>query len=240
MVFLDFYGNKFVGNIDKFITDKFYKDNHKLYRVTIQDQREHYIYSVFKYKTAFPLILDEVKNLFKGIPSLNYIKVSIKDNPENENSPETEYLMCRHLPCKPLTEYKYPTNLSIQLTFAFYWLMCIPETFESKIFVFPNNMDNIYINNDRFSQMNEQNFILKDKRCEPSEHIIDKWFEGKRENFDLTLQILLNDVDPNLLRIQMLKIVKKYDEKYITWVTQVLAKVLPLTETRITNKRFIF
>jgi hypothetical protein len=67
---LSFYGDKFVGNIDEFITERFYNDDHKLHKIHIKDENnEEKTFSVFIYETGLRLILDKVKKPFDGIKS---------------------------------------------------------------------------------------------------------------------------------------------------------------------------
>jgi hypothetical protein len=55
------FDNINVGEIDNIISEKFYNDKNKLFKIKLNNDL---ILNVFKYKNDFPLILDEVKPLF--------------------------------------------------------------------------------------------------------------------------------------------------------------------------------
>jgi hypothetical protein len=252
---LSFYGDKFVGNIDEFIIERFYNNDHKLCEVKIKDENnDEYTFSVFKYENGFPLILDEVKKLFDGIKSLNYIKVSITTDPTIKNSSIDEYLMYRHLESTPLHEHELKPNFRIDLrlqnVFVFNWLMGITNYNENKIFAFKRKFITDSNSNDvSYATVNEKrcNILTEEKiynlssstkirdefaNYPPSKHILDKWFGGggrgpgtREENFYRIAKNLVINIDPTLLKIKMLKIVKMYDESFKTWVDFVFDRV---------------
>jgi hypothetical protein len=251
---LSFYGDKFVGNIDEFITERFYNDDHKLHKIHIKDENnEEYTFSVFKYENGFPLILDEVKKLFDGIKSLNYIKVSITNTREKENPSVDEYLMFRHLESTPLHEQELKPNFRIDLrlqnVFVFNWLMGITNYHENKIFAFKRKFITDSNSNDvSYATVNEKrcNILTEEKiynlsssknisnefaNYPPSKHILDKWFGGGRgpgtreENFYRIAKNLVANIDPKLLNLKMLKIVNMYDDSFKTWVNFVSGRV---------------
>lgn len=234
---LSFYDDKFVGNIDEFITKRYYNCERKIYKVDIKDENsEEYTFSVFKYENGFPLILDEVKKLFDGIKSLNYIKVSITYNPFNDNSQIDEYLMYRHLECTPLHEQELKSNFKIDLrlqnVFVFNWLIGITNYHENKIFAFKRKFITDSNSNDvSYATVNEKLSNLN-LDYTPTEHILDKWFGGggtgiktREENFYRIAKNLVANIDPDLLRIKLLKIVNIYDKNFTTWVKLVYDRI---------------
>ena len=82
------FNNTNIGSIDEMIVEKFYDKQHKLNKVKLDNGL---ILNVYKYKTAFPLILEEVKPLF-NLSKVKYNIVIIR------NFLITQYLVLRKTP----------------------------------------------------------------------------------------------------------------------------------------------
>jgi hypothetical protein len=110
--------------------------------------------------------------------------------------------------------------------------MNINCNYESKLRVYPdissykicdiNNSYYVY-----FKSVDEKSFNM-DNNINYSfpKNIIEKYFDNSIENFDTIVRFMLKPIDPDLLRFELLDIVKKYDENYIIWVNTVYEKIL--------------
>lgn len=217
-----------VGQLDNFIKFKNYK-NSKLYSIEIlpPDSKETTILCVKKYKNAFVFIINEVRKIF----NVSYVKynLGVIDNElyliyQNNVSLE-EYTKFNNFKGKIRHVY-------LQRAFAFNWLMSLNNNYENKIVVIPrqycdNNMVDI-INSESvtFVTVNEKSFNRDESKYSISKNIIENWFDGSYEVFDDVVRKLVNPIDVNLLRIELLKIVHKYDDSYIYWVNIVFKNIL--------------
>lgn len=208
--------NKNLGAIDEHIQEKFY-NKEKLYKVKIDNK----FYNVSEYKNKFPLILNEVKDLFL-IPKIRYDLVSINNK---------EYFIYQNLGNIALSEYKKHINprdkpllfTSVQRLLIFNWLMCIniPDT---KIQVFPQNNNYEIIDIEHSTDVWFKNACEKSYRIEDfhiPRVIIDEYFNGSNDEFDTMVKIKVKSINPDLLRNKLLDIVKKYDNEFIYWVNSV-------------------
>lgn len=224
-----FFDGTYVGDIDKYIIQKYYKKD-KLYEVhlNIQDNLKLHLIKLNK----FVLILNEVKDKF-FISKIYHNIVSIYGE---------EYIAYEKLDIVPLLDYIKNKDingkllkLNLQKVFVFNWLMCINNNLENKVYTFPDrSIDNISDTKTsekvHFITINEKSFKYTPEECEVSRTIIKKYFSDSDEKFDKLAKLMLRDVNPTKFKIELLRIVKKYDESYIPWVNSVYQRLMNLKE----------
>lgn len=224
-----FFDGTYVGNIDRYIIQKYYKKD-KLYEVelNIQDNLKLNLIKLNK----FVLILNEVKDKF-FISKIYYNIVSIYGE---------DYIAYEKLDIIPLLEYTKHNNingkilkLNLQRLFVFNWLMCINNNLEHKIYTFPaRNLDNITetktSKNVYFITVNEKSFKYSPDECQISQTILKKYFEDSNEKFEDLAKMMVRNINMDKLRTELLKIVKKYDESYISWVNVVYKRLSDFKE----------
>jgi hypothetical protein len=215
-----------LGKIDELIKTRNYK-NGKLY--TIELKINDLVLGVKKYKTPFALILNEAKKIF-NVSFVDYNLVNI-DN--------IVYLAYKYNNSVSLQDYHENNDFKgkirhiyLQRTFVFNWLMFVNSNHENKIHVVPrkycNDISVDTINSDAvtFVTTGEKSFKFKDIKYNISNNVIEEWFDGSRENFYDVVSKMIKPIDPELLRIELLKIVKKYDESYVSWVNIVYKNII--------------
>ncbi len=226
MKFLNFDNTDF-GCIDEYVSKKFWNEKNKLYKVKLNIQND-IIINVFKYKNSFPLIISEVKKYFK-IPRVYYNIVTI-DN--------IKYLAYENINNISFKEYTKSINLKnekflkyqLQDIFAFNWLMCIKSNYENNIYVFPNSFTPFIIDtknskNILFKYINEKSFKFNTQNHEISQSILDKYFNGSLEEFQSVVKAIVNELDPDNLRIEITKIVNKYDNNFVSWINPIFENI---------------
>lgn len=226
MQFLNFDNSDF-GCIDEYISEKIYNEKNKLYKVKLNIQND-IILNVVKYKNAFPLIISDVKKYFK-IPRVYYNIVTING---------VKYLAYENLNNISFKDYTKNINLKnekflryqLQDIFAFNWLMCINSNYENNICVFPNTYTPFVIDtknskNILFKSVNEKSFKFNTYNHEISKNILDKWFNGSLEEFQSVVKSLVNELDPDNLRIEITKIVNKYDNNFVSWINPIFENI---------------
>lgn len=222
------FNNTNIGNIDKYINEKFYNDG-KLFRIELNIQN-NLVINVSKYKNEFTFIINECKEFFH-IEKTNYNIVLIDNIP---------YLAYKNLNNVSLNEYLQHTDvknklscLEIQRIFIFNWLMCVNNNFENKIYVFPSekvypiadvkNTDDVY-----FLTINEKSYKIDSFKSKISENILNKWFKNSEDFFNENVRRMIKFIDPNFLRRELIKIVNKHNNDYVYWVNSVYEKILNL------------
>jgi hypothetical protein len=179
---------------------------------------------ILKFKNEIPLISDEFKSLFK-VPQTGMHKATFSG---------TECIIQRTIDDIPLDKYleKTPKNKitplfysEIRKIFAFRWLMCLNCNYENKLDVRVDGGSAFPIS------CKETTFSLDgDKNaCRIPKNVLKEWFENKEEIFQDTVKELLNDRDPNYLKIEIVKIINKYSNKYIGWANSIYNKVIQFT-----------
>jgi hypothetical protein len=215
-----------VGNIDELIKTKNYK-NGKLHSIELKI--DDLVLGVKKYKTPFAFILNEAKKIF-NVSFVDYNLVTIED---------VVYLAYKYNNSVNLQEYHENNDFKgklrhvyLQRAFVFNWLMFVNSNYENKIHVVPrkycNDISVNTINSEAvtFVTIGEKSFKFKDTKYTISNNVIDEWFDGSKEIFHDMVLKMIKPIDPELLRIELLKIVKKYDERYISWVNIVYKNII--------------
>lgn len=215
-----------VGKIDDLIKEKYYKDG-KLN--TIELRINNLVLGVKKYKNAFTFILNEAKKIF-NVSFVNYNLVTIDDVvylAYKHNNSVSLYDYCENNDIKGKLRHVY-----LQRTFVFNWLMFVNNNYENKIHVMPRKycndigVDTINSETVTFVTIGEKSFKFNDTKYIISKNIIDNWFDGSYEVFNDVVSKMVKSIDPELLRIELLKIVKEYDETYISWVNVVYKNII--------------
>jgi hypothetical protein len=218
-------------NLDSSIVKKFYNDKGKLDKIelSIKDYNDsNLILNTITYKNDFPIILNEIKKFFY-IPSVEYYITIIENK---------KYLVYENNNCINLKDYIKEQDLkndmrcyNLKRVLAFNYLMCINSNFENKIYVFPNNLNPYIMNNLKmervnFKTINEKSFKYDCNKVEISNYIIKEWFNNSLEDFRKVSKDLVKGINPEILRQEMLKICKKYNDDYVSWVNSVYSKIL--------------
>jgi hypothetical protein len=218
------FDNINVGEIDNIISEKFYNDKNKLFKIKLNNDL---ILNVFKYKNDFPLILDEVKPLFNMLRTKYNIVIIDK----------IKYYAYKNLNNTPLKEYvkhnvikNTMKHIDLQQIFIFNYLMCINSNFENNIYVFPSYdrasiIDTKYEYCVSFKVINEKSYKYDSSDSEISKRILKEWFNNSIDDFLRIASKMVRSMDPDLLRFELLKIVRKYNDDYVSWVNSVYNKV---------------
>jgi hypothetical protein len=217
------FNNLNVGSIDELIIEKF-SEKDKLDKVKLINGLN---LNVYKYKNAFPLILEEVKPLF-NLSKVKYNIVSI------ENEKYYAYENLNNINLKEYMKYNSVKNnmkhKELQIIFIFNYLMCINCNLENKIHIFPSYnaeiCDTRYETFVNFKVINEKSYKYNSNKVDVSKRIINEWFEDSVEEFQNLTTKIVKSIDAELLRQGLLKIVRKYDDNYVSWVNSVYNKIL--------------
>jgi hypothetical protein len=228
MTFINF-NNKNVGDIDKFIINKHFNDNGDLINVELNIQDDLSL-SLVKYKNDFPLILDEIKHLF-SICRTYYDVVTVEDK---------KYLAYKNLNEITLRNYKDYSKSNKDLCredarrmFVFLYLMCIKD-------ISLNEENNIYVRPLLKSGVSDTkkstvfclisienkgfNYFTND--CKIPSSVVKEWFDGSSENFYKYVGEMINDLDVDSFKVKAIKIIKKFDDNYLSWLNSVYEHLL--------------
>jgi hypothetical protein len=233
----------YIGNIDNFIKEKFYKEGN-LYRIIIGFPQENnlymsekFVYNVTKYTNEFPIIIDKVKNFFNLI-SVRYNIVTI--NKEN-------YLIYKNYNEVTLKDYLEIIDNSEQDSYknqkikddvkkviGFSWLMCIKNGAYSGVGGFENNIlikpyNSIVTNIKEYNSpvflysINDKKYGLKlsDTSLNIPENALNKWFDGSLEEFYKVVKSMIQGIEADFMRSKILDIVNEYNNDYVVWVNAV-------------------
>jgi len=226
-----YFNNSDIGEISSYIKNRYYNENDKLYKIQLNIKND-IILNVFKYKNPFIFILNEVKDIFYiyttgyNIVSIDGIKYVIYEN--NNNVPLSEYSKNCNFKGKL-------AHLELQRVFAFNWLMCLNSNYENKIYVFPNSIKPFLMDmktNTRVSiaSINEQSFTYDTNKGDISKNIIKQWFNNSMEEFYEIIGLLIMNIDIDALRQELIKIVNRYDNNYISWVNSVYERMINIKQ----------
>lgn len=218
------FNNSDVGDITQYV-QKRYWNGKKLCKVDLNIQNDITL-NLIKYKNCFPLIINEVK-YFLNIYKTRYNIVTIDND---------KFLAYQNLNQVPLKDYlktnkiKYMDLITLQKIFAFNWLMCINQNFENKIFLNPG-CDVYKFTDIRFAEtiffetVNEKSFRFEIIEQYPSVQVLDEWFDGSVETFLEIAKTIVKPINPTLFKIELLKLVRKYDDNYVSWVNCVYQRI---------------
>lgn len=224
------FDNAHLGNIDEYIEGKLYNEKNKLVKIKLKSN-DGITLNVLKYKTPFIFMLNEMKKHFRCIHKVEYNIATIND---------IDYLLYEDYDNISLANYieksdykkRLSAELEIQMLFAFNWLMCVNNNYENRINVFTYTnfykcLDIYKTNKVYFQSVGEKSYN-KNFKYDISKFILNKYFNGSMENFNKIVSILISEIDPNKVKFEMEKVVKKYDESYMWWVNIVYEKLLSL------------
>ncbi len=226
----------------KFINNKFYNDNGDVISIQISDTR----FNLIKYKNEFGLILNKIKPYFNLIYNIFY-KLELDGN---------KYLMYKSINDISLLEFeKFNVNskkiinsniTEIRKILVFNWLMCVNQntlsevknniritTFsDNRVINFKNisschlNLIFNYFNESlEFNNMYSKKYLTSGSKDLPKT-IIKEYFDNSIELFYDYVCFIMDGIDPTNLKIELLKIVRKYNQEYIPWVNVVYERLL--------------
>jgi hypothetical protein len=205
-----FQTGNYIGSIDKIIDEiSFFDDEIVKFKINTSID-EKFEYSVFKYKNETPLIVDSMKKYFSLIKN-NYVIANIKNE---------RYLIYRshnHISVEDylkVNSIKYIID-SVRDIFAFNWFMCVKNgvclSYEKNIKIRTFNPLITNIGECTLSLLpytiGETGYISDIKKDIISPTILNKWFEGKLENFYKVARRLLEGIDPDTFRNHLEEII---------------------------------
>lgn len=218
-----------VGEISQYIIERFYNEKGDLDKVKLNIQ-DNIIINIYKYKNDFPLIINEVKKLFRtsNITTYNIVKID-----------GVKYLAYENLNNIPLKEYNIDSGFFVRQiiknTICLNHLLCINSNYDNKLFVFPTHFNPFLIDvkNSKYvvlKSIKEKSFKYDIMTHEIYKSILDKWFDGSVEEFMKICKNIANEMNPNVLRQEMLSICRKYNDDYVSWVNSVYNKIIEAKE----------
>lgn len=239
------YGNgKYMGNIDKHIIEKIYQEKEgsgskretpepsfsKLIRIKLGEDK---IYNCYKFTNELTLIVDLIKKYF-FIRRNFYDVVSIT----NEKNIKELYIIYEYENDITLMEYKsdnkkigYLVNDSIKRIIAFNWLLCIKRgtnNIENKIFVRSGIKHLTRVKECRsvilFTNPEKNYYLNSETSFDIPKHILNEWFEGKIENFYISMKEMIRGIDENYFREELKKIIGLYNNDYLYWLNSVIER----------------
>lgn len=216
-----------IGNIEKYIEERFYNNKNELCKLRLSIQR-NLIINIYKFKNKLPLIINNFKEHFNiskiyyNIVTIDNIKYYAYRN--NNNIPLQEYLLTNDIKYK-LPYYQIRNNL------AFNWLMCLNLNYEKNLYVFANNSDPFITDmkttkNIIVKFINEKSFKTNTDNHVISKSILDKYFNGSEEEFRDVVKDLVDEVDPDIFRSKVKEIIEEIDPQFLTWLNSVYKNIV--------------
>ena len=218
-----------VGNIDSCvmsITKTEYEEDEYilgLWSLNSKNQRVITRAKLLKYRDEVPLIADECKPLF-GIKKVGKHKATLCGY---------EVILVRYQGDISLKKYLQDRNLKPEKTgvyfieemrkiFAFRWIMCLNNNFENTIEVRTEGTTchPISCKENTFSYHATENATRIPKT------IIKNWFEDNDDLSEKYIIDMLKDKDISMIRIQIQKIIMKFNKQLIGWNNSIFDKML--------------
>ena len=179
---------------------------------------------ILKFKNEIPLIADEFKSIFK-LPQTGLHKATFSGTECIIQKAVDDIPLDKYIEKTPKTRIRPLFHSEIRKIFVFRWLMCLNCNYENRLDVRLDGETAFPIS------CKETTFSLNgDKNaCRIPKTVLKEWFDNKEENFQDTVRELLGERDPNYLKIEILKIINKYSNKYIGWANSIYNKVIQFT-----------
>jgi hypothetical protein len=217
----NFDNSKDLGSIDEYIVEKIYNEKKELYRAKLNIQRDMII-DVFEHKkNNLPLVLNEAKKLL-NVAYIGYNIVTIEGK---------KYLAYESLNNIPLKDYKVDIKnnflkYNIQKIFVINYLLCVKFNYENKIFAFSRHFNPYVIDmsvskNVIFNSVNEKFFPYDITKYEIPDTILNKYFNGSLEIFRKIAKRIVNEIDAEAFKQEILTIARKHDDKCVNWTNSV-------------------
>ncbi len=176
---------------------------------------------IFKYKDDVPLIADELKRIF-GVSPIGKHRVRYFGD---------ECIINKYVNDIPIEEFmKYVVDKStltplfineMRNIFAFRYLVCLNCNYENKINIRTDSVPYpISYQETTFS-------LFADKSsCRIPKTIIKEWFDNDDMIFYDTVNLIMKDKDPMLIKFEVESIIRKYNDKYIGWVNSIYDRIM--------------
>jgi len=223
------FDNSFVGIIDDYILSHTFNEHGDITSIVVKTEDDNeIILNLIKYKCDFPLLLNEIKGVYK-LPRINYNIVIYKN---------VKYLAYLYSNDITLNEYK---NISdkryyqkdIRRLIAFQWLMNglhydikVCSLFYSPLL----SIDRYRIVS--FYTCKEKDYVYQGSRGSSNsfkndipKNILKEWFDNSLELFYSEIGELMTNINIDDFKKIVTKIINKYSDKYYYWLNDTYLKL---------------
>ena len=211
------WDNTYIEEIDHILSN-IVEDKNKIYASIKINESSNENIILYEFNGFIPLICEEFKSIFNLRKTGKHIvkykskfmlmvrntrQVSLKDCIENE------FLKPNGLP-----DY---LKEEVKKMIAFRWIFCLKNNNEKCFNLVYDPITPPYIINDCEDGLNYKVKI--------SQRLIDDWF-GDTEKFHDLIRSMICDRDVSLIRMQIQKIIEKYDKNLISWANVIYNRLL--------------